>query len=275
MDLAYEGDVNSQIVSFRLPKKYEGHNLVDCGTKIINWKNLISGNEDWSELIPFIPDWIDKLETEKFQFLKWIVPPAAFTKAGTIQVSISIYDFQDNKLAFAWNTAPFSGFNVRQTLTEIGYKGENSVHPTIAKNELLYIDEERHNIVAPQGYNFVFSTYGSNNTATLHFQTVDNLGGIELSDNNTIIKVITKIKDRTKTSVVSKDSIHSSFYDTLETKKGLIEFNWIVPEEVISNDLDYTGVITISLEVENGNKKWKTLPFSKLILGQSLEDTNE
>ena len=275
LDLAYEGDVNSQIVSFRLPKKYEGHNLVDCGTKIINWKNLISGNEDWSELIPFIPDWIDKLETEKFQFLKWIVPPAAFTKAGTIQVSISIYDFQDNKLAFAWNTAPFSGFNVRQTLTEIGYKGENSVHPTIAKNELLYIDEERHNIVAPQGYNFVFSTYGSNNTATLHFQTVDNLGGIELSDNNTIIKVITKIKDRTKTSVVSKDSIHSSFYDTLETKKGLIEFNWIVPEEVISNDLDYTGVITISLEVENGNKKWKTLPFSKLILGQSLEDTNE
>lgn len=56
LDLAYEGDVNSQIVSFRLPKKYEGHNLVDCGTKIINWKNLVSGNEDWSELIPFIPD---------------------------------------------------------------------------------------------------------------------------------------------------------------------------------------------------------------------------
>lgn len=129
--------------------------------------------------------------------------------------------------------------------------------------------------MAPQGYNFVFSTYGSNNTAILHFQSASNLGGIELSDNNTTIKVVVKIKDRTAISTISRNNIYPSFYNTLETKNGLIEFDWLVPEEIISNDLDYTGNITISLVIENSNKKWKTLPFSKLILEKSLEDTSE
>ena len=47
LELAYEGDVNSQIVTFCLPKIYEGHDLVSCDVKGIKWKNKSSGNEDW------------------------------------------------------------------------------------------------------------------------------------------------------------------------------------------------------------------------------------
>jgi hypothetical protein len=48
--IAYEGDINSQIITFDLPKFHEGHNLTDCDNKILYWKNLSSGIEGKSDL---------------------------------------------------------------------------------------------------------------------------------------------------------------------------------------------------------------------------------
>jgi hypothetical protein len=84
--LAYEGDINSQIVSFELPLNYEGHNLSSCKYKKIRWKNLASGTEGINSL--------SILEYDAANlFLQWVVPPEAFVKAGTIEISISFYDF--------------------------------------------------------------------------------------------------------------------------------------------------------------------------------------
>lgn len=274
LELAYEGDVNSQIVTFCLPKVYEGHDLVSCDIKGIKWKNKSSGNEDWSELIPFIPSWIDKKTAADFQFFQWIVPPTAFTKAGILEISISLYDFQDNKLAFSWNTASFSGFTVQSTFADVGYKGEAITHFTPARNEILFINEENHNIVAPQGYNFVFSVYGSKNTALLHFQSPSVLGGINMLDSDTKISIIVKMKNIIETDVISQSQVHSSFYNTTETGKGLVEFDWLIPDWITYNGSGYNGTITISLVVENGDKTkiWKTSPFTKLILERGDED---
>jgi hypothetical protein len=67
--LAYEGDVNSQIINFKLPRHHEGHDLSLCTFKALRWKNLTSNIEDWSTLTPYVPQSISKIEADSFLFL--------------------------------------------------------------------------------------------------------------------------------------------------------------------------------------------------------------
>ena len=74
--IAYEGDINSQIISFSLPKSTwtDGHLLNDCKSKKVLWRNLASGVEGSSDLI--------RIPSTETKFWSWEVPPSAFTKAG-------------------------------------------------------------------------------------------------------------------------------------------------------------------------------------------------
>jgi hypothetical protein len=86
--IAYEGDVNSQVITFDCPLTHEGHNLSDCEHKQIRWVNQASGVEGNNEL--------DVSIVNDRQHLSWRVPPEAFTKSGRLQFSISIYDLDEN-----------------------------------------------------------------------------------------------------------------------------------------------------------------------------------
>lgn len=84
--LGCAGDVNSQIVTFRLPKYHEGHNLSQCDKRKIKWKNLTSGAEGDSDLVPKTTTAAETWD------VTWEVPPALMTAAGSIEVAITIYD---------------------------------------------------------------------------------------------------------------------------------------------------------------------------------------
>ena len=43
--IAYEGDANSQIVTFKCVRYADGHDLSKCLKKILRWKNLSSKTE--------------------------------------------------------------------------------------------------------------------------------------------------------------------------------------------------------------------------------------
>lgn len=110
LTIAYEGDVNSQKITFKLPRTHEGHDLADCSLKVIRWKNTNIKAEDSSNLK------VINIDTTSI-IVEWIVPPAAFVVAGNIEVAISFYDVLNESLAFSWNTAAFSGFRVGKTLS--------------------------------------------------------------------------------------------------------------------------------------------------------------
>lgn len=110
LTIAYEGDVNSQKITFKLPRIHEGHDLADCSLKVIRWKNTNIKAEDSSNLKVVNIDAANII-------VEWIVPPAAFVAAGNIEVAITFYDILNGSLAFSWNTAAFSGFKVEKTLS--------------------------------------------------------------------------------------------------------------------------------------------------------------
>jgi hypothetical protein len=49
--IAYEGDINSQIVTFACPVFSDGHDLSKCQNKKIRWQNAGSGIDGNSNLI--------------------------------------------------------------------------------------------------------------------------------------------------------------------------------------------------------------------------------
>lgn len=286
--LAYEGDVNSQIVTFKLPLFHEKHNLSLCNCKTLRWKNTSSNVEDWSEL-----NVID-IQTDYF-IVEWIVPPAAFAKAGMIEIAISIYDLitidQTNKtkqLAFSWNTPTFSGFVVGGTLSDVGEAPNIPVIIAPAKNEILFIHEETQSIVAPAGYNYNITTYGNINTDVIYFQTTKTIGGIELTKpgNKIVISVIVSMGDFTGSFEIPESDIVSSFADD-STGSGLLSFVWRIPEKISYNKSNYTGALSIAVSFQRfelgtplnssdptpqliEKECWRTIPFHNLTIRRSL-----
>ena len=262
--IAYAGDVNSQIVTFKLPRFHEGHDLSKCGIKGIKWKNLSSNNEDWSTLSDTT---VADGDTNNYQYLQWTVPPAAFTHAGNLEVSISLYDFQGNRMAFAWNTTTFSGFKIEKSLSSVGHPINDILQP--ASNQILRVVEETHSIVAPSGFNRVIGTYGSENTSYVYFQSSPSLGGIELMDEGTSIKIIAQLSGKTGQYEIDKSNLEFEYAEGTNGE-NLIRFKWLVPNEIMVNKDQNTGTLSIALSITNNNKTWKTNPFSQLQLNNTL-----
>lgn len=284
LTIAYEGDVNSQKITFKLPRIHEGHDLADCSLKVIRWKNTNIKAEDSSNLKVVNIDAANII-------VEWIVPPAAFVAAGNIEVAITFYDILNGSLAFSWNTAAFSGFKVEKTLSQVG-KIPTNIAP--AKNEILYIDEENHNIVAPNGYNFIVSTFGNRKTTKVYFQTTATVGGIPIINDNTTVSVIASLNGESGTYDIPSDNISPSFSTSEETGEGLVNFVWNVPTEITCNNMEYVGEFSIAIKIEHKEiqtisetqtegetqtedniQVWKTVPFTKLALAKSLFDSEQ
>ena len=88
--IAYEGDINSQIITFRCVTTQDGHNLSACVNKELKWKNKTSGVEGVSKLLS-----TDISVGNSFD-MTWEVPSDACTQAGTLEISVSIYDKKNN-----------------------------------------------------------------------------------------------------------------------------------------------------------------------------------
>lgn len=266
--LAYEGDINSQIVTFELANKHEGHLLAACEFKKLRWSNQSARTEGISDL---------KLASESNDpmILTWTVPPEAFIKAGRLEIAISFYDFDEGLPAFAWNTPIFDGFSVGETTQYVGI-GLNSTEilppaKRPAKNEILFVDVENRNIVAPAEYNYVVGNYGDKGVSIVHFQMQRYVHGMDLLGTNTEITIygyLGELDFSNNISGVNRYSAEGSYGE------GLVDFDWNVPDELLENTENYVGNLSVSILISQSNdgaitKRWNSSPFLGLVIGES------
>ena len=261
LTIGYAGDVNSQSITFKIPKLHDSHDLSACGFKCLRWKNLTSGIEDLSTLV-------SKGIENDTQTLEWVIPPAALTEAGVLEISITICDLVDGKIAFSWNTPIFSGFLVGSSQAEVGGRATVFTHYP-AKDEVLFIDEDTRSIVAPKGYNPVIANYGDIGTSYVYFQTTRYLRGIDLLDENTQITVVAVLQGQKELYTIERSKITTSFAEG-SMGEGLVSFVWEVPEEITNNSFYYMGAFSIAVLFENKSLKWATSAFTKLTVGTTL-----
>lgn len=264
--LAYEGDVNSQIVTFSLPLTHEGHELFACTNKKVKWKNLASGSEGSSILIK-------KEKLDESWTAEWEVPPQAMTKAGKIEIAISLYDIKDNKIAFSWNTPSFSGFSIGESFIDVGtHWEENGYQPP--KNEILTVNVDTKTIIMPRGYNTIVANYGDIDTSKIYFEVPRYIGDMDVSEQSIRVSVIVAFSNK---------EVAAEFDIMIDDRKPMFNSEekyllcWKIPPEITCNAEYYTGLFAISLKIEKlstDNKtieqRWITSTFNKLSIGNSL-----
>ena len=261
--LGCAGDVNSQIVTFRLPKYHEGHNLSQCDKRKIKWKNLTSGAEGDSDLVPKTTTAAETWD------VTWEVPPALMTAAGSIEVAITIYDIveEDQLIGFSWNTPSYKGFSISESFNNVGEDWTDSYLPP--KNEILNIDIDTRQIILPVGYNPVVCNFGEIGMSTLYFEINRYLKNIDLKEDANIYVSVSFGDDGSADYRIPADNINFLFKSNIGNSTEKLLLKWDIPEDITNNEFYYTGVFTIAIKVVSEGKRWITSTLSRLTIGPS------
>lgn len=267
--IAYEGDINSQIITFQLPKTHENHELAGCTDKILKWKNLVSGIEGTFKLKPISVD-----EDSEHLYLQWEVAPEAFSEAGNIEISISFYDYIGEALVFSWNTGIYSELSVGKSNAAVGYN-------LPAKNEILMIDKDTKQILAPAEYNNTICNFGDVGVSTVYFLTERYLGknnSLDVMEENTTINLYIILNGHRRKQDIPKDKIRLyTAENSYREKDGLVLIEWDVPSEITSNETFGAGNLEVAIEFmtnDKGVKRWLSNPYRNLKINPSIVQIN-
>lgn len=218
--VAYEGDVHTQIITFVLPASHEEHPLSECDVKELRWKHLSSNIEGISDLTLGTVD----SEAGTFEVL-WEIPPEACVAAGGLEIALRIRDSHEGEQGFVWNTASYSGLSVGKSMTSV-----SADFPP--KDEILMIDRETKNIIAPQGYDNTICVCGDVGTANVYFLVNRYLGGnnpIDLLNEETKAKVYVIMNGWKKKQQLTIRPYTAGIVGT--DKDGLVLLSWQVSSE--------------------------------------------
>ena len=274
--LGYTGDVNSQIITFQLPRLHEKHDLSVCQFKKLKWQNLASGTEGVSTLESVTA------QTDTWT-ATWAVPPEAMTMAGQLEIAISIYDKKDGLIAFSWNTPAFRGFSVGNTANQIADIDDKINDNLPASNEILVVNTETRQIEAPVNWNPVVASYGDIGLSKVFFEINQHIRGLDITKDDVKIYVgVAFISDTVEYYEVvpagadKKDYVKQMFKSETNQKANKVLIIWDVPESVTNNNQAYAGNFSISLKIQTEDaeqkpiKRWTTAQFNKVTIGQSV-----
>lgn len=268
--IAYEGDINCQIITFKNIRYFDAHDLSACQNHEIRWKNLTSGIEGTSKL-SIAAEYV----TETSFCAAWEVPPELCTQAGTIEISIAYYDKDGEVVVFSWNTGNYTGLSVGKSMDSVGFQFP-------AKNEILVISKESKSIVAPVGYNNILCNFGDVGIANVYFLVDRYLGkNNDLDTYNSKISIyiiinghrLKEVSESTPTRITRQ--LYTSEIAERE-KDGLVFIKWEVPSNITANESYGSGKIQIAIEFQEVDKdgtitkRWFSNPYSNLEINKSI-----
>lgn len=253
--IAFEGDINSQIITFECIKQYDSHDLSACDKKILKWKNLKSGNEGTFSLITQVPQ-----DSNTF-YLSWEVAPDACTEAGTLEISIEFCDFDiENKKVFSWNTSSYKGLSIGSSIASVNFEFP-------PRDEILVINKESRSIVAPSDYNNTVCSYGDIGVAKVYF-LIDRYLGRKTDDFDVMKSEIAIYAKHSKEDYVYNKKLDKTLYTSEidREKEGKVFITWEVPEEITAGETPWIGNFEIYLRFTESGKVWNTRVYKNLMV---------
>lgn len=254
--IAYEGDVNSQIVRFKVPNKHEGYSLSACANKKLTWYNKDTKASGVSDL-----------KQEDMDLLVWYVPAEVLAKAGALDISISLYSIDTSgKVTFAWNTGTFSQLKIASTMDTINSYpfAEDLRIPN--KDEILFINLEGRNIVAPKGFNTTVANFGEEGLASVYFQMNNQFKNWDLSVDTVTVTILSIINENKVVQTIDKEN----FFAEGTPGDRMLCFKWDVPSTITTGLI---GPFTIAIIIEDNNpdnkKVWRSSPYRELKIGET------
>jgi hypothetical protein len=204
------------------------------------------------------------------------VPSDAFTQAGALEIAITFYDLDDDfKLAFSWNTPSYTGLSIGKTMET------TSITNFPPKDEILVIDKETKNIVAPKGYNNVICNYGDVGMANVYFLVNRYLGrdnSLDVLGENVTVTIYVIMNGYKRKQILKEKKLYTTEISD-RNNEGLVFIDWKVPPQFTSGAFGANS-LQLSLEfveIEKNDqdedvivKRWFTNPYSSLKVGPSM-----
>jgi hypothetical protein len=238
--------------------------LFSCEYHELRWRNQKSGLEGVSKLTP-------KEETDNTFLLTWELPPEACTEAGTLEISVSCYDRlvkgdTTSSVIYSWNTSEYTGLSIGKSMGRVGFY-------TPAKDEILLVDKDSRNIVAPQGYNNTIGNFGESGISNVYFLINRYLGkdnSLDVMNANITLYIVIPEVMTAKTN--SGDILKRLYTEEITDRKneGLVLLTWPVPKAVTANWGAYAGSFNIALGIETEDNSFLSNTYTKLAIGDSL-----
>ena len=207
--------------------------------------------------------------------LEWEVPSDLCATAGNIEISISFFDKKDGEVVYSWNTANYSGLSVGQTMNSV-----ESFFP--AKDEILMIDKESKNIIAPTGYNNVICNYGDVGVANVYFLVSRYLGKknvLDVLDDSTRIVVYVQMNGYRRKQTLTA----TPYAATVGKNEGFAFIQWEVPPDFTAGDFGaHKMIVAIEFSQLGADgeilKRWFSNTYTQLEVAPSaiqIDDPGE
>jgi hypothetical protein len=240
-----------------------------CGHKELKWKNLSNGAEGISALVVKNSEpkndepKDDEPKDDEPTLYEWRVPADIMAAAGTIEIYISFYDTvgtePNTQIAFAWNTASYSGLSIGKTMSSV-----SSYYP--ARDEILLVDEETRNIIAPPGYNNTICNYGDLGVSEVYFIVNRYLGKnhkLDVLNEKTKTNIVVGING--KKGIDSGSNITKNLYSVnsgSDNYEGMVLLKWSVPPGVTGGV--GPGQLEIAVYIYNNEARWVSNAYNGL-----------
>ena len=110
-------DHNSEVFTFELPRYIENHDMTECNTVEIHYKNTDASTLSETLGVYTVTDLQPHPEDETRAVCTWLISQNATQKVGKLDflVRFSRVD-EDGTIKYAWNTAIFTGIMVSEGL---------------------------------------------------------------------------------------------------------------------------------------------------------------
>lgn len=114
-------DHNSEVFTFELPRHIENHDMTECNTVEIHYKNTDASTLSETLGVYTVTDLQPHPEDETRAVCTWLISQNATQKVGKLDflVRFSRVD-NDGLIKYAWNTAIFTGIMVSEGLCNNG-----------------------------------------------------------------------------------------------------------------------------------------------------------
>jgi hypothetical protein len=225
----------------------------------LRWKNLANGAEGVSILHP-----VSGGATGRALYV-WEVPSDACANAGWVEVSISFYDKEEDRLAFSWNTASYSDLKVEKTMSSVGINMP-------ALDDILLIDEETRSIIAPAGYNNTICNYGDIGVAEIYFLVNSYLGknhGLNVLDKDCTVSICVKMNGMTEIEADNITVVPYSAEIVGRKNEGMALITWHIPSGITAGKGGPNN-LEISIGFKQNGQRWYSNSYNKLNVGHSL-----
>ena len=112
-----QGDHNSEIYTFEIPKLVEGHDMSLCNRVEIHYNNVSGDKVYKSEDIYYVPDLsASETDPEKLTF-SWLISGNATKYAGALAFRVRFCCIDENgKYTYKWHTDIFKGITISDGL---------------------------------------------------------------------------------------------------------------------------------------------------------------